>query len=183
MQKNKNRKKLLLIIVLAASIIAGLAAWWFLVYNNDERGTDDINYDPPTRKQEVQETEQNKEEVIKQTEAENQSNQTQNTPPDTKKTVAPILTYWGQESPGSDFEANGRVAGIIESDGTCTLTLIKGEESVSTKRTALANAQDTTCGLMTIKFGSLTTGDWKAILSYSSSKSQGSWSAIVVKVE
>ncbi len=182
MQKNKNRKKLLLIIILIAGLIAGLAAWWFLVYNNDERGTDDINYDPPT-KQEVQETEQNKEEVIKQTEAENQSNQTDNKPPDTKKTVTPVLTYWGQESPGSDFEANGRVPGVIESDGTCTLTLIKDGKSVSTKRTALANAQDTTCGLMTLKFSSLTAGDWKAILSYSSSKSQGSSSAIVVKVE
>ncbi len=125
----------------------------------------------------------NKEEVIKQTEAENQSNQTEPTAPDTKKNVSPIITYWGQESPGTDFEANGRVAGVIESDGTCTLTLTKGGKSVSTKRTALANAQDTTCGLMTIKFSSLTAGDWKAVLSYSSSKSQGSSSAIVVKVE
>lgn len=182
MQKNKNRKKLLLIIVLIASLIAALAAWWFFIYKTDERGTDDINYDPPT-KQEVQETEQNKEEVIKQTEAANQSNQTQDTPTDAKKTVTPILTYWGQESPGADFEANGRVAGVIESDGTCTLTLTKSGKSVSTKRTALANAQDTTCGLMTIKFKTLTTGDWKAVLSYSSSKSEGSSSAIVVKVE
>ncbi len=182
MQQNKNRKKLLLIITLITTLIVGILVWWLFIYNPDERGTDDINYDPPTE-QEVQETEQNKEEVIKQTEAENQSNQTEPTAPDTKKNVSPIITYWGQESPGTDFEANGRVAGVIESDGTCTLTLTKGGKSVSTKRTALANAQDTTCGLMTIKFSSLTAGDWKAVLSYSSSKSQGSSSAIVVKVE
>lgn len=121
---------------------------------------------------------------IKQDQPNNPSS-TPSTPPAngsvSKRQVTPLITAW--DGTHGDFKLNGRVPGIIETDGTCTLTLTREDKNVSTSKGALQNVQDTTCGQLVISRAKLSPGDWKAILSYSSPTYAGSSNPEIVEVK
>lgn len=181
--KKKKTKKLFFISLIILLLAAGAFFAWqqYSSNNSQDEQSNETNYSPPSDAEKT-ETEQNKEEIIKETEEEN-ANQAKTTPSTAKKTVTPIISYAGQQSSGADFEANGYVQGIIEKGGTCTLTLSSGSKSVKTTRTALDNAQDTSCGLMTISKSKLSSGSWQATLSYSSTKASGTSKPMTVGVQ
>lgn len=183
MLKQKHTTKIILVTGLIL-LIAAVPAYLIFNRNNkraEESPKETVNYTEATN-DEKSETDANKQEVIKQTEEEN-TRQNQS-PPATGSTrkVSPVISYIGQESPGSELQANGYTPEIIEKDGICTLTLTKGSTSVKTTRTSMVNAQDTTCGLMIIPKSKLANGTWSATLSYSSSKSSGSSDKVSVEV-
>lgn len=62
---------------------------------------------------------------------------------------------------------------VIDSEGTCTLTLVKGDESVKASVAAAQNPSTMACGNLAISAGSLSTGTWLATLSYESEQYQG----------
>lgn len=90
-----------------------------------------------------------------------------------KRNVTPTLTSWGQNPSTKDLEAAGYVSGIVENGGTCTLTATRGSKQVSESISATQNAQNVSCGLITIARSNLSTGTWSLILSYSSASSEG----------
>jgi hypothetical protein len=78
---------------------------------------------------------------------------------------------------------NALVNGVIEDDGTCTLTMTKGTKSVHVTRPSEANASNTTCGRMSISRGSLSSGTWSTTVSYLSPTAKGASEAMSIEVK
>jgi hypothetical protein len=128
-----------------------------------------INYGPPTDI-EKQDSDSHKDNIP--------PNDTNDTGSDTntglKQRVTPEITTFRQGS--SDFTVNGFVSGVVESDGTCTLTMTLSSDAsqkVTTSRTGEANSSNTTCGEMSIPLSKLHAGTWNTTLSYASATAQG----------
>ena len=96
--------------------------------------------------------------------------------------VAPQLTYYGWDAAAGGVEAGGIVMGLVESGGTCTLTLTKGSTVVDVSAEAVDNVTSTSCPAMTVAGDRLQSGTWLATLSYESGTSQGTGDAVEVQV-
>ena len=96
--------------------------------------------------------------------------------------VSPQLTYYGWDATAGGVEAAGIVMGVVESGGTCTLTLTKGSTSVDVSAEAVDNVTSTSCPAMTVPGDRLSSGTWLATLSYESGTSQGTGNAVEVQV-
>jgi len=131
----------------------------------DNQSNTGINYGPPTE-EEKKAGDQIKDEQNQPT--------TPPTTPGQKKTVTPVITSWGFNTFTQQVEVTGYVGGVIENGGTCTLTLEKSGQKVTESKTAIADAQTTSCGLMTVTGNRLSPGNWTAMLSYTSSNVEGS---------
>lgn len=103
----------------------------------------------------------------------------------TTSSVAPVITAYGQPGgAGTEFRLNGFIPNIIESNGTCTLTLTMDSKTASASKAALQNAQNTSCGQLVIPYTELNSpGTWAAILSYSSPTSSGSSAAMKITIK
>lgn len=125
-----------------------------------------INYGPPTEA-EKQDSESHKDAPSDKT-GENSPSQTHG-----QKTVEVAITTWTQKD--NNIQVNGFVSGVVEDGGVCTLTLTSSTtgKQVSSSRSAVANATNTSCGASTIAVSRLSPGEWQAVLSYSSSTSTG----------
>ncbi|HEX5798189.1 MAG TPA: hypothetical protein VFX79_02435 [Candidatus Saccharimonadales bacterium] len=176
-------KIIILSIVALALLGGGVAAYYYRYVDKDKAETadtthnDNINYSPPTE-QEKKETEEHKKSLAEDKAPTN--NPTGNSP-STKKSVTPVIVSYGQAS--GNVEVSARVPGVIESNGTCKLTLTKGSDSVSQSKKATPNASDTSCGFISIPRSKLSSGSWSAKVSYSSSKAEGVSAAKTIKVQ
>ena len=100
---------------------------------------------------------------------------------DPAPTVAPsagnaaiFLTYADYDDSAREVEVNGYVDGVVEDDGTCTLTLTKGASSVTATGPGTGNVTNTSCGQLTVPRSRLSSGTWTAVVTYASAKSRGS---------
>ncbi|MCW1908051.1 MAG: hypothetical protein KIH63_001780 [Candidatus Saccharibacteria bacterium] len=89
------------------------------------------------------------------------------TPPNTLKTVTPVIVG----SSNSPVSVRSYVSGVIESGGICTLTLTNGISALTTEGEASAGPQTTDCPELSI--ATVSPGTWKATISYKSTTSQG----------
>lgn len=97
--------------------------------------------------------------------------------------VAPVtITFFGWDQAKQVAQAGGYVTGVIESGGTCTLTLSKGGQTATGTTTAHADATTTTCGAVTIPGSQLTAGTWQAVLSYRSDRHTGKADPVAIEV-
>jgi len=96
--------------------------------------------------------------------------------------VSPQLTYYGWVDDIAAVEAGGIVMGIVESGGTCTLTLRQGSDEVDVSADAVDNVTSTSCPAMTVPGDRLAPGTWLATLSYASDTSRGAGDAVEVDV-
>ncbi|MGY2129212.1 hypothetical protein [Blastococcus sp. SYSU DS0617] len=101
---------------------------------------------------------------------------------DSSAEVTPQLTYYGWSADLKAVEAGGIVLGLVESGGTCTLTLSQGGTAVEVTATAVDNVTSTSCPAMTVPGARLAPGTWQATLSYESGTSQGVADAVAVEV-
>lgn len=167
----KSNRRLLIIVALVLLLFSGAAAYYLFnrksVGSNDEIATEKINLSPPSEA-EIEETEQHKQNLA-QKDSEAETNPTN----DNTQDITPFFGFLLQND-NKNVEANGYLSGVIEDGGACTLTLQKDGVKVSETRKAKADAQSTICGLITISREKLSSGEWKATLSYSSSEYQGS---------
>lgn len=83
-----------------------------------------------------------------------------------KRQVTPIITSVDQSS------VRGLVQGVIEDGGVCTVTLTKDSQTVTKTSAGVADASYTTCSTIELE-GAVTSGSWKAVLSYSSPTAEG----------
>lgn len=90
------------------------------------------------------------------------------TPPNTLKTVTPVIVGSNNSSPVS---VRSYVSGVIESGGICTLTLTGGTSTLTAEGEASAGPQTTDCPELSI--ATVPPGTWKAKISYRSVTSQG----------
>jgi hypothetical protein len=78
------------------------------------------------------------------------------------------MTFVSSDATGQ-VTAGGFVSGVIETGGTCTLSLTRGSAVVTDQTAATPDSSTTQCGDLSIAAAKLTAGTWEATLSYSSS--------------
>jgi hypothetical protein len=182
-RKISKQKKVAITLLISSIIGAGLLMAW--VYTSGlevARDNQPIDYSPATKEDKAL-NDAHKAKLGAEPSGQTPSNTTPASG-DTKKQVTPTITAYGQPAgPSSEFKLNGFVPGIIESDGTCTLTLTKGETVVTVDKGALQNAQNTSCGQLVVPFEKLSTGTWQAVLSYESSMSSGPSATTQVEIK
>ena len=92
------------------------------------------------------------------------------------------ITYFGWNPDAAAVELGGFVASVVEADGTCTLTLTKGQDSQTTSTAATPNVSNTACGEQLLPGDRLSSGTWSAVLSYDSPTSHGVSEPVEVEV-
>lgn len=133
-------------------------------------GLGEINYGPAT-KAEKKETEEHKKNLEKQVGSNDST--TKSEVPEGKANV--VVTYV------SSTESRGYVSNVFEDGGTCTITYTKGSQKVTGSSEGIMDVNKTTCPTITVPV--LSSGDWTAVLSYSSPKISGSSAPQTVKVQ
>lgn len=171
-------------ILIVSTVIVAIGILWAINQNrssdndfaNSNGDTSGIEYSPPTEA-EKKAANRHKEEIVdkENTRSDNGAPQGQ------KKQVIPVISSWGQNDRGG-LEINGFIPEIIESGGTCTITLEKNGSTVTQAKTANADAQTTSCGLITTPISSLSRGTWTATLSYDSDTAGGSSEKVKIEV-
>lgn len=178
--KNKKVKhlfsKITLTVVVVTLLVVGVVAWRTFANNKsantietatETTNDESINYSPPTD-EEKQSAEEHKKSIAEQLQSTTQTNS--NNQSSTKKQVVVDITSWGTE--GSNFEVSAFVSDIIEDGGTCKLTLTQGAKTVTASSKGSADAKKTIC-IVKIAKSKLSSGMWSGIMSYSSTKAQG----------
>ncbi len=184
MIKNKKPTKIIILLVALSIVIVAACIWYFFARENQSTISEEtvdtvgsINYNPPT------DSEKDASEAAKDAIVDEQQNQQSNSgTTQSKKKAIVVANPYGENPEGDAIEVNGFVSNIIEDGGICTLSLKKDGKSVSVQRTATADAQTTTCGLLVIARAKLSQGSWQGTLHYESPKAEGTSSNFVVEV-
>lgn len=183
------RKKIIITSVVALVLVASGVAFALNRNSNKDNNTtaenspisiDGTNYNPPTE-EEKQETEQFK----KDQEAKQNSNaDSQQTTTPTQQSGSANIVVTSLQSTSQAITASGFVSNVFEDGGTCTLSLTLGSQKVTGTSKGIADVNKTTCPEISIPTGSVPgTGQWTAILSYSSSKISGSSASQTVQIK
>lgn len=171
----RNSLLILTTLVCAGLVVAGLELTntTHLFHKAASTTINGINYGPPT-KAEKRDSESRKDDPPA-TATQGPSSTI------TKKHVTVEITTFNAKA----VSVNGFVNGVVESDGTCTLTLTAASDGkvMTGTHPGEANATNTTCGETTIPIGSLHAGTWKAVLSYNSSTSTGTSDPVNIEVQ
>lgn len=96
--------------------------------------------------------------------------------------VTPVIGYAEWDAAGNRVVAAGFVPGVVESGGTCTLTLENAGTTVEVTRQAEADATTTNCGALAVPRGKLVPGSWQVTLGYDSAGSHGTSQPATVEV-
>jgi hypothetical protein len=95
--------------------------------------------------------------------------------------VGVVTTFAGWNAMSRSVEVGGYAA-VVEPVGTCTLRLIHADRVVTRKNIASADASTVACGGFSVPGSELNSGEWQAVLTYTSSTSAGQAPAVMVKV-
>jgi hypothetical protein len=96
---------------------------------------------------------------------------------------APVrVTYAEWDAAARSVVAGGLVGGVVETGGTCQLTLTRNGQSVSVDAPATPDAANTYCGEMSVPGSQLAAGTWQATVSYRSAAFTGVSPAVDVAV-
>ncbi|MCC2335685.1 hypothetical protein [Cellulomonas wangsupingiae] len=92
------------------------------------------------------------------------------------RTPVEVVVSWAMwDEQAGQVQVAGYAADVVESGGTCTLTLRLGEHTVTAEQQATPDATTTTCGAVAVPRDRLPqAGTWVAVMSYVSDKSSGS---------
>lgn len=182
-------KKLYVLIISALVILGGGIGYWIVSHNatgTKHMSSDGINYSPAT-KQDKAYSDSRKQASVQSsanssTTTQDNSSISQSQASQASKTkVYPIITTHYQSN--GNLTVNGFVQGVVENGGTCTLTLTKQGVAVQQTHPGAVNASTTTCGGIVVPLDKLSSGDWQAVLSYSSTKYQGTSSSTSITIQ
>ena len=176
----KNKKVIIVLLLVLVAAIATTLVVSGLRNKADKPVLVDTVSNRPATKNEKSESESHKEDLVKQSQQEKTA---ANNSSQEKKSVKPVITFWGQSAAGSDFEIGGYAPGVIEDGGNCTVTLTKDGRSASGSSAGKKDASTTSCGSMVVKRSSLSPGTWSAVLSYDSPAANGTSEAVKVEVK
>lgn len=183
----KTRKVRNVSFVLATVLIVGGSSYYISSYLQDNSATNSgvtsensgVNLSPATEEEKAESEELKGATPTKPTTQNDNAQPSGDT--DSKSSVNVEITTYNSNDNGH-LTVNGRVIGVIENNGKCTLTLTKGTTTITDSREAKANANDTACGQSKISLSKLSKGNWMAQLVYSSSSAQGKSDTLVVEV-
>jgi len=93
-----------------------------------------------------------------------------------------LITWTTWNAAGHQLELGALVQAVSESGGTCTVTLTKDGHSVTASAPAEADVSSTGCLGLTVSGDKLSSGSWKAAVSYSSAKRRGTSDPVQVNI-
>jgi hypothetical protein len=93
-----------------------------------------------------------------------------------------FVTYSGWSGQTGAFEVSAYLPGVVEDDGTCTLTLTQESDTVTASLPANRDATSTSCGGLAVAGSDLAPGHWSAVVTYESKASRGRSDAIAVEI-
>lgn len=96
--------------------------------------------------------------------------------------VTVVVAYSGWDPVGLVAEATVYVDGVVESNGTCTMTLTGASGSTAGQATAIADATTTSCGTIQILSSALGAGSWTGVVTYDSGTAAGSSAQFTIEV-
>lgn len=88
--------------------------------------------------------------------------------------VPVVVTYSGWEPSTASVEVGAYVQGVVESTGTCTLTLTLEGTTERATVPGSPDASSTSCSGLVLGGSALTSGTWRAVVSYESASWHGS---------
>ncbi|MEI4272308.1 hypothetical protein TEK04_11305 [Klenkia sp. LSe6-5] len=91
-------------------------------------------------------------------------------------------TYASYDAAGARVEVGAFIQEVVETGGTCTLVLNRGEASAQARSTAVPDASSTACGALSIPASDLAPGAWDGFVTYESRTSNGRSDDFVVVV-
>lgn len=139
--------------------------------NTKPAGT--INLNPPTPA-DKQAGDSQKDTIIKQQQAANQSTGSGSN----QKVVVPLISY------ADANEVDAYIPGIVENDGSCTLTAIQNSKSFTKKVAAIADASTTRCQSFNLNQNDFSSnGTWQLSVRYDSSNASGTSAVRTVLVK
>lgn len=106
------------------------------------------------------------------------------TPPPAAPELSPTTvtaSFWGFDAATATAQVGG-YADVVETGGTCTLVLTRGDDRASVAGAAQPDAASTTCGTLSVPRSELSAGSWTAELSYTSATSTGVAPTITIEV-
>lgn len=92
------------------------------------------------------------------------------------------VTFSGWNGTTRTVEVGGYVAGVIDSDAICTLTLTNGATTVRQAVAGVADVSSTSCGTVSVGRAQLRTGTWTAHLAYASRSGSGTSPDVSIEV-
>jgi hypothetical protein len=107
---------------------------------------------------------------------------------DAPVTVAPtaeddvFLTYSEWNATTGAIEVGGYLDGVVESDGTCTLTGTKDGTSAQSTAPGISDATSTSCAGLSLPGDQLSPGTWSVMVTYESGTSRGTSAPVEVEV-
>lgn len=93
-----------------------------------------------------------------------------------------FVTHSGWNTDAEAVEVGSYFPQVVETDGTCTLTLTRGTASVTASSPANRGAGSTSCGNLSVPGAELASGTWTAVVTYSSSSSRAASEPVEVDV-
>ncbi len=173
--KSKSKKSLFIIIILCLAVIAGASiSWWMLSKDKYQTSNTDGKYSPPTD-QEQRAGDSQKEQVLEQERARN------NTPEPSNQVVSVVITDAGQY--GDMIEVRSFIPNHYE-DGDCIITFTQGNTKIEKTTTAYRDVSTTICKNPLIKRSEFpTSGDWEVTVSYKTNTVRGVSESRIIKVE
>jgi hypothetical protein len=92
------------------------------------------------------------------------------------------VTYAAWDDAATAVSVDGFVPSVVESTGTCTLTLTKDETTVTTSVPGTPSASSTSCGGAVVPGSELSSGTWTAVLTYESPTSTAAAEPVEVTI-
>jgi len=93
-----------------------------------------------------------------------------------------VITYSGWIGDTSAVEVGAYVAGVAQTDGSCTLTLTSGGGSATAVVRGEPDAASTSCPTMSVPRAQLSPGAWTAVVRYESPSTAGQSDPVEVVV-
>jgi hypothetical protein len=92
------------------------------------------------------------------------------------------LVYSGWNASTGAVEVDAFLGDVVESGGTCTLTLTQGSATATASLPAEPDATSTSCAGLGVAGPELATGTWTAVVTYESATSRGESPTVEVQV-
>jgi hypothetical protein len=103
-------------------------------------------------------------------------------PGSTKKAVTPFVTLAAWDQDAAELQVGAIVPNLVESGGTCTVTVSKGATTRTASAPAAGVSSYTGCNPMTIPGSALSAGTWTVQVTYTSRTATGTSAAKTVAV-
>lgn len=103
-------------------------------------------------------------------------------PPVDDRTPTSVVVSFAEWSVASGAVEVAGLADVVESDGTCTLTLTQGATTAVVTIPAEPDAASSVCGTLTVARSVLGPGRWTGVLRYSSAASIGESASFTIEV-